>query len=249
MRRTILHDPPVGRLQLLDLGFAPDEGAAQTAHSARTHQRKRAQQPPAGDAVRLPLRLDRRRLRELEGATRRRHRPLADQDLTRRRGLLEARAHVDGVAGRPRAALARPADDHLAGIDADTEREQIPEHLAEPTLHRECRVQSPLGVVLVRRRSAEAGHHRIAGELLHRPAGTIDLGRHRLVEADKESARALGVRRAGELRRADKVSEENRRQLALFRRRRRIHRRGAGGAEACVSVEAGAALRTDHGPL
>ena len=231
MRRTVLHDPPVGRPQLLDLRLAPDEGATQTTHSTRTHQRKRAQKSSAGHAVRLPLRLDRLWLPELKGATRRRHRALADQDLAGRRGLLEACTHVDGVAGRPRAALTRPADDHLACVDADPEREQIAEHLAEPTLHRKRRVQRPLGVVLVRRGSAKAGHHRIAGELLHSPAGPIDLHRHRLVKADEESARTLWVRRAGELRRAHKVSEQNRRHLALFLRRRGIHRRGTGVTE------------------
>ena len=107
-------------------------------------------------------------------------------------------------------------------------------------------MQSPLGVVLVCRWSAEAGHHGVADELLDRPAGTIDLGRHRVVEAVEESARALGIRSAGERGRADQVGEENRCQLALFLRRRRIHRRGTGVTEPSIVGVLLPALCTDR---
>jgi hypothetical protein len=49
-------------------------------------------------------------------------------------------------------------------------------------LHPERHVQRPLGVVLVRRRRAERRHHRVADELLDRPARPLDLCRHRVVE-------------------------------------------------------------------
>ena len=153
----------------------PTNAAPQSADAPRPHERERADEPPAGDAAGLALRLDRRRLVELEGAARCRDRALADEDLARAGRLLEPCGDVDGVAGHERAALPRPADDDLAGVHADAQRERVAEELVEPPLHREGGVQRALRVVLVRGRSAERRHHRVADELLDafRPAPSI----------------------------------------------------------------------------
>ena len=81
------------------------------------------------------------------------------------RRLLEARGDVDRLAGREgRLGLVR---DDLAGLDADA-RLQL--ELADGVEDREPGAHGALGVVLVRLRNAERGHHRVAGELLDDPA-------------------------------------------------------------------------------
>ena len=63
---------------------------------------------------------------------------------------------------------------------ADSHRETLPDQLAEPALHRECRMQRALGMILVRFGDAEDGHDRIASEFLDRATGASDLLGHRL---------------------------------------------------------------------
>jgi hypothetical protein len=71
-------------------------------------------------------------------------------------------------------------------------------------------------MVLERARRPEGRHHRVPGELLGRPAGTLDFLRHRLVEPVEQNTRALRILRAGKSRRADQVREQNSRQLPLL---------------------------------
>ena len=80
-----LDDAPIRSLELLELALAADEGASQPADPARAHQRQRAHEPPARDAARLPLRLDRHAARRTR-TRRARRRPCA-----RRRGSRPAR--------------------------------------------------------------------------------------------------------------------------------------------------------------
>ena len=107
------------------------------------------------------------------------------------------------------------ADDDLARVDADPQREHAVEVSAETALHRKCRMQRPLGVVLVRLGNAEDRHHRVARELLDRAAGAADLVRHRVVEPLQQHPRPLGVLLLAERRRADEVGEEHGGQLPL----------------------------------
>src|SRR5262249_37443595 len=67
-------------------------------------------------------------------------------------------------------------------------------------------------------RGAERGHHRVANELLHRPAGTLYLGRHHFVEALEDCARPLWVIAVGQRRGADQIRKDDRRQLPLLAR-------------------------------
>ena len=83
-------------------------------------------------------------------------------------------------------------------------------------MHRERCVKRALGMVLERSRCTERRHHGVADELLDRPAGVLDLGRHGVVEAVEQHACALGILRVGEPGRADEVSEEDSRELALL---------------------------------
>jgi hypothetical protein len=84
-------------------------------------------------------------------------------------------------------------------------------------------MEGPLRVVLVRRRSAEGGHHRVADELLDRAARAVDLGSHRVVEAVEHRPRALGILSTPELRGADEIRKENRHEFALLGRHSDLH--------------------------
>ena len=188
------------------------------------------QERHADDAAVLALRLDASRLAELERAAHERRRALADQDLARRRRLLEPSCDVDGVAGDERAALARPADDDLAGVDADAQRRARRRRASAGDGASQARVQRALGVILERGGRAERRHHCIAGELLHRPARALDLGRHRVVEAIEQSrACARGPAR---LPSAVEPTRSAKRTVASFRS-------SAGGATSVGAPHAG----------
>src|SRR4051812_49229505 len=91
-----------------------------------------------------------------------------------------------------------------------------------------------LRIVLMRDRYAKGGHHRVADELLHRSAGTLDLGRHCLVEAIEHGARSLWILAVSRLRRANQIREEHRDELSLVADRWVLNDRSAtSSAEAC----------------
>ena len=215
VRLALLGGVTVDRLQQRQLRVAADKCPCAAAEPARPHQRQRANERLRDDGLRLALHVDLERPPELERAADGLGRARADDDRARLARLLEPRGDVDGVAGDERAALARAADDDLARVDADPEREHAVEVGAEPALHRKCGMQRPLGVVLVRLGGAEDRHDRVARELLDRAAGAVDLGGHRIVEALQERPRPLRVLLLAERRRADEVGEEHGGQLPL----------------------------------
>ncbi|MDP9244286.1 MAG: hypothetical protein M3O77_04295, partial [Chloroflexota bacterium] len=104
-------------------------------------------------------RLDRFRL---DGAASERNRSFPEQHLARRRRLLEAGGHIDGIPGREALLGAR---DDLSGANPDT---AFDPELREALPHLERRAAGTERVVLVRARDAEDGHHCIADEFLHR---------------------------------------------------------------------------------
>jgi hypothetical protein len=171
------------------------------------------------DPALLALGLHNVRLAEVERVTDERGGALADEHLTGRRRLLQTRCDVHGVAGRERAPLARAVDDDLARVHSDPQREAVGEELPQTLEHPQRRLQRPLRVVLLGRRRAEDGNDGIANELLDRAAAECDLSLHRLVEALQEIARVLGIQLADERSGADKIGEQDRRQLSLHRRR------------------------------
>ena len=83
------------------------------------------------------------------------------------------------------------------------------------------------GVVLVRGGDAERGHHRVADELLDRPALCLDLLPHRVEVLTHHRAQPLRVQVVGEHRRAGDVGEEDGDELALLTA---VRERGPGRA-------------------
>ena len=79
--------------------------------------------------------------------------------------------------------------------------------LLDAVERRERGADGALGVVLVRERDAEGGHHGVAGELLDRAAVRDDAVRDLLEEAVDAPADDLGVGVGDELRRVDEVDE------------------------------------------
>ena len=205
-------------LEPLELALATDEPGVQGAvPAARSPRRAHPPELPAADAAVLSLRLDGSRLAELERAADQGRGPLPDEHVAGLRRLFEPRGHVHRVAGRERAALARAAHRDLTGIDADPQRQPAAEELLQPLLHPESDLQRPLGVILLGGRRTEHGDDRVADELLDRSAAERDLRRHRVVEAVEQVACMFGIERRAELRRADEVGEQDRRELALHR--------------------------------
>ena len=232
MRLALTERAANGGEQQVDLALPPDEHLPEAGKAARTGERERTHDGMGDDATRLALRLEHARFPELEGASRRRDRPLAGEHLAGSRALLETRADVHGIARDERPSLGGPYDD-LAGVDADAHCKLSLEELPETPLHGEARVQRALGMILERSRGTEDGHDPVPGELLDRSARALDLGGHRLVEAREARPHALGILVVRESRRADEVGEEHRRELSLLPCR--LHLRSAAGwAKPCI---------------
>jgi hypothetical protein len=102
---------------------------------------------------------------------------LADKDPVRRRRRLQPRGRVDDVARRHAFAFGRASPEchqGLAGRHGDPYLQLT--LLDGPVADRERGAHGPDGVVLVRRRSPEERHHRVADELLDRSAVALELG-------------------------------------------------------------------------
>ena len=197
-RRSFAHGLGVLRLEQFEVAIATDERPLQAGHAARAHQGKRSQHLPAFDRARLPFRLDRRRVAELEGAPGGGNGARTGEDLSGSRGLLESRGDVDRVPRHERAARARLVHHDVAGIYADAKRQMVAERVPQAPLHRKRGVQGPLRMILLRRGCPECGHDGVAGELLHGSAGGLDLLRHRLVEPIQESSHPFRILLVGE---------------------------------------------------
>ena len=195
--------------QQLELRVAADERRLEAPHPRRPVDR--SDHAPDPDRCAPPLQLERPDVLGLHAARRQPVRAGADEDLARRRGLLEPRGDVDGLAGREgRVAV---VGDDLARLDADPGLElEVRDGLHD----RERRPDGPLRVVLVRARDPERGHHRVAGELLHRAAVGDDAPGDVLEEARHAPANDLRVIGREELRRLDEIDEEDGRELALY---------------------------------
>ena len=215
MRLGVGRRSSIRRTKQLELAVATHEDPA-SASAARPHRPQRALDPRSSDAAGLPLRLDRPCPRELEGSAGRRDRPLPGEHLARIGGFLQPIGHVHRIARHERATLVGQPHDHLAGVDTDAHLEVAREEGLEPILHRQRRVQSPLGVILECDGCAENGHHRVSCELLDGSARQLDLLAHRGVETLELRADALGIAFAGVGGRSDEVGEENRDELSLL---------------------------------
>ena len=199
-----------------ELLLAPDERRAADPLDAETRARARA--PPRRRSARaLPFASIALRLSVLDRALGRAERRLVDEDAVRRGRRLQPRRGVDDVArGDPLARLGSGAerDERLAGRDPDADLELAVRR--ERVADRERRAHGALGIVLVRDRRAEDGHHRVADELLDGAAEALELGAHARVVGLEEPPHVLGVHRLGARREADEVAEEAGDDLALL---------------------------------
>ena len=107
-------------------------------------------------------------------------RQAADGDAAGRRGRLQTRRHVDGVAGEEAASRERvdvEAHQGLAGVDADAglERRAVGASHALQSLEKaQAGAHGALGVVLVHGGHAEDADHGVADELLDGAAVGLD---------------------------------------------------------------------------
>ena len=164
------------------------------------------------------------------GVPHERERGGADQDLARRRRLLEPGGDVDGIAGDERLAL---AGDDLARVHAGAERERDRQLLAErrqPIADLGHGADRPQRVVLVRDRDAEHRHRRVADELLHRAAVPLHDQPDLLEVAAHRAAHRLGIEPLAERRRPGHVAEDDGHRLAHLPRRSGRSERGPAAA-------------------
>ena len=181
------------------------------------------------DRLRLALQLERlERLDEHRVA----HEPvgrLADQDLARAGGGLEALGDDDGVAGDERVASRRIAGDDLARVDAGPRPELDPVLRAQLLVQRGERLphlaggaNGPQRVVLVHDRDPERGHDRVADELLDRAPVVLEHAADLDEVARDHAPVRLRVEALAERRRVDDVGEDDRHGLAHLARRGRL---------------------------
>ncbi len=228
----------------------PTRGACACARS--TPRRERASSAShAGTGSDLPLASTELGLAVVDHVLGRAVGGLADEDAVDRRGRLQAGRGVDHVARGHPLALRRPGaerDQRLARVDGDPQLELVP-LLRHPVADRERRAHRALGVVLVRGRSAEERHHRVADELLDGAAEALELPAQVRVVRGEQAADVLGIELLGAGGEADEIGEEHRHDLALLARGRgrSLQRRAARVAEPRgVRVLGRAARADDH---
>ncbi len=145
----------------------------------------------------------------------------AEQDLPVSGRLLQARGRVDRVAGRERAPCPSRAGHHRSGVDARPDRQphtefgkQLPGQDGDRVVQLVSRPHGPQRVILMHHGDAEHGEHRVADELLDRPAVTLDgRARHREVTA-QHPAKGLRVQLLAHRRGAGHVGEQQRHRAA-----------------------------------
>ena len=200
--------PPRHQLQLFEVGLPP--------HQRRPGRRPggpgtSAQHLPGTHRRRLPARLDQALRPELEPGGGGVGGSQGRQDLPGLGRLLDAGGNVDRISsdqeiGRGQVA----AGDYLAGGQAEPDREPSEAVVgAHPVAERERSCHRALGVIAVRGRQAENGHHRIADELFESPAVVGHDGFRDLVVASEQGPDLLRVQLLAERRRAGDIGEEN----------------------------------------
>ncbi len=136
----------------------------------------------------------------------------ADQDLSRVGHLLEARGEIDRLAGGERGVAG--AGDDLPRLDPDA---RLKLEVLDRVEDLQRGADGALGVVLVRRRDAERGHHGVARELLDGAAVGLDTARDAVEELGHAPAHDLGVACGDQRRRVDEVDEQDRGEFSLHR--------------------------------
>ena len=176
------------------------------------------------------------------------------QDLTRRRGLLEACRRVDRVAGHEPLPRPRVARNDLAGIDSGAIADRDAPPLLELVIerrqafaHLDGGPHGPESVVLLRARKAEDRHDRVTDVLLDRPAVLLQSTAHLVEIAGHDLANRLRVQALRHRRRPPQVREEDRDGLSDLRSGSRSERRATEAAESKpVRVLFAAVRAKDH---
>ena len=141
---------------------------------------------------------------------------LSEQDLAGLRRLLQARGDVERVTAGDRLPRGGVADDDLARVDPHSRPEphapaglelavQAPERVA----HLAGRPDCAQGVVLVQHRHAEHAQHRVADELLDRPAVPLQDRAHLVEVAQHHVPHRLRIDALAQVRRARDIAEED----------------------------------------
>ena len=143
---------------------------------------------------------------------------VVDPDRAGRGQRLHPRGRVDRVTGHHALARCAEGDRHLAGHNADPQRQRGRQLLTQGGDH-VGEVQpgpyAPLGVVLVCHRHAPDRHHRVPNELFHRAAVALHDGAGSVEVPRQQLADLLGIavlRQRGE---PDQVTEQHRRHPAF----------------------------------
>jgi hypothetical protein len=146
-----------------------------------------------------------------------------DEHGSGRRDRLQPRRRVDRVAQHHPLALGAELHRGVAGQDAGADAElghlDLLAERSDRLGQRQRSPHGPLGVVLARDGGPPHRHHRVADELLDRPAIPLDQ-RPAVVEiAAQQVSHLFGVAVLAEGREPDQVSEQNRHQPPLGGRR------------------------------
>ena len=201
-------------LDASELAVAADERGFEACRLERAAcARHDPQRLPERYQTVLALQLERPRVREHDRPLRRASRRLADVDRPGLRSRLYARGGVDEVARDHPLAARAERDCRLAGQDAGPCPEAWCAHLVAERGHGRDEVErgpnGALGVVLGRDRRAPHGHHRVADELLDRPAVQLDQATTRVEVARQKLTRLLGVAALRRGREPDEIGEEH----------------------------------------
>ena len=181
-------------------------------------------------------------------------RRLAKQHLPRRRGLLEARRDVHGVAARERLSGRRVAGHDLPRVHADAHGDpravaslDITTELAQAVAQLGSGAHATQRVVLAHVRNAERGHDRVPDEFLDGPAVPLEHLASRVEELRHHPAHGFRVEPFAECRRAGHVCEHEGDDLARLVRDRLGQLGAAEPAQAKALGILLAAARADHG--
>ena len=208
VRAAVAHRARERVLEQLELRVAADERGAGPERPRTAVER--VQDAPGAERGPEPLELERARVLDARGCPREAIRRRAEQDLSRRRRLLQTRGHVHRLTCHERR-VARLVDDELAGLDPDPG--------CRPSSSRRPHRQRGTGRALASSScacgNAEGREHGVARELLHDAAVQRDAVRDRLEELVHASPYDLGIGARDEARRVDEVDEQDRRELAL----------------------------------
>ena len=193
-----------------------------------------------GDRLALPLERQRSDPFGIHSVAKEPVRTLADQDLARLSGLLEASRDVDGVAGDEGLTARGIAGHHLTGVDPRAGEDpeaavalEVLVHSVQSLAHLEGGPHGPERVVFVQDGDAEHRHDGVADELLHGPPVRFEGRLHLLEVAGHDPAHGFGIEALSQAGGTGDVGEQDGHDLAnLPRRRSRFERTATGRAEA-----------------